>query len=87
VQEVIWDRVALKQLDDYTFFYGSGNENHELGTEFFICKGIISPVKREEFVSNKMLYIILRGCWCGIILLNVHAPVEYKTGDIKDSLC
>jgi hypothetical protein len=29
-----------------------------------------------------MSYIILRGCWCDIIL-NVHAPTEDKIDDIK----
>jgi hypothetical protein len=33
-----------------------------------------------------MLYIILNGCWCGIIVLNVHAPTEDKDDDIKDSI-
>jgi hypothetical protein len=28
--------------------------------------------------------ISLRGCWCDIIVLNVHAPTEDKTDDIKD---
>jgi hypothetical protein len=32
-----------------------------------------------------MSYIILRGCWCDIIVLNVHAPTEDKTDDVKDS--
>jgi hypothetical protein len=30
-------------------------------------------------------YIILRGRWCHIIVLNVHAPTEDKTDDVKDS--
>jgi hypothetical protein len=30
VQEVRWDAAG-----EYTFFYGKGNENHELGTGFF----------------------------------------------------
>jgi hypothetical protein len=34
-----------------------------------------------------MLYIILRGHWCHIIVLNIHAPTEDKTADVKDSLC
>jgi hypothetical protein len=46
-----------------TFFYGKGNENHELGTGFFVHKRIISAVKRVESVSDKMSYISLRGCW------------------------
>jgi hypothetical protein len=31
-----------------------------------------------------MLHIILRGRWCHIVL-NVHAPTEDKTDDVKDS--
>jgi hypothetical protein len=46
---------------------------------------IISAVERVEFVSERMSYIILRGHWCHIIVLNVHAPTEDKTGDVKDS--
>jgi hypothetical protein len=36
-------------------------------------KRIISAVKRVEFVSDRMSYIILRGRWCGMSVLNVHA--------------
>jgi hypothetical protein len=46
---------------------------------------IISAVKRGEFVSDRMSYIILRGRWCHIIVLNIHAPTEDKTDDVKDS--
>jgi hypothetical protein len=46
-------------------------------------KRIISAVKRVEFVSDRMSYIILRGRWCHIIVLNVHAPTEVKTVDVK----
>jgi hypothetical protein len=31
-----------------------------------------------------MSYIILRGRWFHIIILNVHAPTEDKTDDVKD---
>jgi len=33
-----------------------------------------------------MSYITLRGRWCDVIVLNVHAPTEDASGDTKDSL-
>jgi hypothetical protein len=53
---------------------------------FFIHKRIISAVKRVEFVSDRISYIILRGCWCDIIILNVHVPTEDRIDDVKDRL-
>jgi hypothetical protein len=39
-------------MKDPIFLHGKGNENLESGT----------AVKRIEFVSNRMVYIILIGC-------------------------
>jgi hypothetical protein len=46
---------------------------------------IISAVKRVETVRDGMSYIILRGRWCHIIVLNVHATTEDKIDDVKGS--
>jgi hypothetical protein len=50
-----------------------------------VHKRIISAVRRVEFVSERMSYIILRGRWCNIIVVNVRAPCEYTSDGIKDS--
>jgi hypothetical protein len=52
--------------------------------QVFVHKSIISAVKRVEFVSDRMSYIILRGHWCHIVVLNVHAQIEDKIDDVKD---
>ena len=46
---------------------------------------ILAAVKRVVFVSDRVSYIVLRGRWCNIIILNVHAPSEDKSDDSKDS--
>jgi hypothetical protein len=50
-----------------------------------VHKRIISAVKGVEFVSDRMSYIILRGYWCHVIVLNVHAPTENKIDNVKDN--
>ena len=54
-------------------------------TGYLVHQGIVSAVKRVQFVSDRMSYIVLRVSWCNIIVLSVHAPSEERSDDSKDS--
>ena len=69
----------------YIFCHGKANENHELKTGFFVHQRIASAVKRVEFRRDRKMFILLRGCWCNVIVLNVRVPSEEKCDDSKDS--
>jgi hypothetical protein len=85
-EQVRWEGTGTKPAE-YIFFYRKGNENHELGTGFSVVyKRIISEIKRVEFVSHRMSYIILRGRGCHIIVLNIDGPTQYTIDDVKDNL-
>jgi hypothetical protein len=71
--------------DDYTFFCRNENANHHLGTSCFIYKGIAPAVTSVTFVTDRIPYVTRRGPWGDIIVLNVHAPTEDKSDNMKDT--
>jgi len=68
VQEVRWDRGGSVRAGDY-FFLRKRNENHQLGNAFVYNTEHYQQL-RAEFVTDRTPYIVLRGRWCNIIVLN-----------------
>ena len=54
---------------------------------YFVQHRIVSAFKGVEFVSDRMLYVVLRGYWYNIFVFIVRAPSEEKSDDSKDSFC
>jgi hypothetical protein len=45
VQEVRWEGGGTEPAGEHTLCYGKGNENHKLGTVFFVYKRINSTAR------------------------------------------
>jgi hypothetical protein len=85
-----------RELSRYVRF--SGSAGSQMGGRWhkscwrihiFLLKG-----ERESYQQLRDLSLLVIGChiiitgrWCHIIGLNVHAPTEDKTDDVKGSLC
>jgi hypothetical protein len=82
---VRWEGAGTKPAGEYVFFCRKRNENHEW-CRISVHKRIVSAFKRVEFISDRMPYIILRGHWCHIIVLNTHVPTVDNMDDVKGSI-
>ena len=67
------------------YFSMERQRKSSIGNRNFVHHTTVSEVKRGEFVSDRLSYIVLRSHWYNIIILNVHAPSEEKSDDSKDS--
>jgi hypothetical protein len=59
VQEVRWDKGRTIRAGNYICFYGKERKS-SIGNRIFVHHGRVSPLKRVEFVSDRMSYAVLK---------------------------
>jgi hypothetical protein len=58
IREIRWDRGGTEAAGECMYFYGEGNENHELGTGFFyVHKGIVSAVLKNMRINRPQIIL------------------------------
>ena len=68
------------------FFLWKKKRKLSIGNRIFVHHRIVSAVKRVEFVSDRMSYIVLRGHWCNTIVLHVRTPSGEKSDSSYEEL-
>ena len=84
VQEVRCNKGGPVRAEDLVFSVEKETKSSIRNRTFCTPQNSIRG-KKVEFLSYRMSYMVLRGRWCNIILLNVHAQSEEKSNDSKDS--
>jgi hypothetical protein len=77
--------VALNQQAIIYFYLEIGMRIMKYGQDFSYIEDPYQQLNRVKSVSDSMSYILLRGSWCSVIVLDVHAPRDYGADDAKGS--
>jgi len=62
-----------------SFFLWKRKRKSSMGNAIILHYRIVSTVKRVEFIRDWVSCIVLKGRWCNIIVLKMHAPSEEKS--------
>jgi hypothetical protein len=84
VQEVRWGKEGTVRGADCNFSMEKETKSSIWNRIFCVLQNSISSYESRVF-SGRISYIVRRGCWCNVIVLNVHAPSEGKSDDSEDS--
>jgi len=76
--------VALNQENVAYFCTVKGIIN--FGHDFSYIRESHQPPRELRFVNNRMLFIVLRHCWC-VIFLKAYGPAGDKSDDSDDTFC
>lgn len=83
LQETKQKSDGISEVGDYIFF-NSGKETDYFGTGFMIHKSLRQTVLKFDPISDRICKLRLRGKYRKISIVNVHAPTNDKTDEIKE---
>jgi len=79
-----WLGSGIQKFDNFTLFnWGSESKKHEFGCKFYV-KEFLKYVKDFKIVNERICYLSLKAKWLSCTLINVHAPTNEKTEEVKE---
>jgi exonuclease III len=85
IQEVRWPGKGQIKKKDYQFFYsGTKEKTGQAGTGFLIMKKMQKHIISYELHNERLCKLRIKGKYNNITMINVYAPTEDKTEEIKE---
>lgn len=86
IQENRWTGKSLVLGQEYTFYYSGndGSKRREFGTGFVVFGKARDSVIDFNPINERICTLRVRTKFFNLTLINVHAPTEEKTDEVKD---
>jgi len=76
---------GIQKFDNFTLFNsGSESKKHEFGCRFYVGGEFLKYVKDFKITNERICYLRLKAKWFFCTLINVHAPTNEKTEEVKE---
>lgn len=85
VQEMRWLGSGHQRHREYDLYYSCHASDHMFGTGFIVGPKMKSLVIDFKPINERLCTLRMRGKFYNISVINVHAPTEEKTSEVKES--
>jgi len=76
---------GIQKFDNFALFNsGSESKKHEFGCSFYVSGEFLKYVKDFKIINERICCLRLKAKWFSCTLINVHAPTNEKTEEIKE---
>ena len=79
---------GIKKSDNFALFSsGLESKKHEFGCSFYVNGEFLKYVKDFKIINERICCLRLKAKWFSCTLINVHAPTNEKTEEIREEFC
>jgi hypothetical protein len=84
VQETRWPGSEILQKRNFCFYYSGDRGRYRSGTGFIVSKGAMNAVIGWHPINDRLCSLRVRCKYYNVTLINVHAPTEDKSAEVKE---